>query len=217
VQSDTYELAAYWHGSWGGFSAYARGSVGRSDFNGRRTFTGLSGTQQVEKSALADRSGTLVSASGGIAYEGGGSHFFFRPTASFDYLKLHEKGYTDTGGGAGLDLIVDPRNSDELAVNGGLVLGIDFTGTRKRDENWFRIETEGGWREIVGGALGATTAHFAGGTPFTLEPDQEKSGWFARLRALGGSETFNVSGEAGAERRLGGTALSLRGSLTMGF
>jgi hypothetical protein len=217
VQSDTYELAAYWHGSWGGFSAYARGSVGRSDFNGRRTFTGLNGTQQVEKSALADRSGTLVSASGGIAYEGGGSHFFFRPTASFDYLKLHEKGYTDTGGGAGLDLIVDPRNSDELAVNGGLVLGIDFTGTRKRDENWFRIETEGGWREIVGGALGATTAHFAGGTPFTLEPDQEKSGWFARLRALGGSETFNVSGEAGAERRLGGTALSLRGSLTMGF
>ena len=97
------------------------------------------------------------------------------------------------------------------------MLGIDFTGTRKRDENWFRIETEGGWREIVGGALGATTAHFAGGTPFTLEPDQEKSGWFARLRALGGSETFNVSGEAGAERRLGGTALSLRGSLTMGF
>ena len=58
VQSDTYELAAYWHGSWGGFSAYARGSVGRSDFNGRRTFTGLNGTQQVEKSALAERSGT---------------------------------------------------------------------------------------------------------------------------------------------------------------
>jgi hypothetical protein len=216
VQSDTYELAAYWRGTWDGFSAFARGSAGRADFHGRRTFTGVNGTQQVEKSAIAKRSGTLISASGGISYEGGG-YVFFRPTASFDYLKLSEKGYTDSGGGAGLDLIVDPRKSDEFAVNGGLALGIDFTGNRKRDENWFRLETEGGWREIVGGALGATTAHFAGGTPFTLAPDQEKSGWYARLRALGGSENFTLAGEAGAEQRLGGTALWLRGTLTMGF
>lgn len=78
----------------------------------------------------------------------------------------------------------------------------------------FRIETEGGWREIVGGALGATTAHFANGTPFTLVPDEEKNGWYARLRATGGTDGFKLSGEAGAERRLRGTALSVRGSLT---
>jgi hypothetical protein len=217
VQSDTYELAAYWRGTWGGFSAFARGSAGRANFHGRRTFEGANGTQQVQKSALANRNGTLVSASGGIAYEGGSGALFFRPTASFDYLKLSEKGYTDTGGGAGLDLIVDPRKSDEFAVNGGLAVGIDFTGKRKHDENWFRIETEGGWREIVGGALGATTAHFANGTPFTLEPDQEKSGWYARLRAMGGTDAFTMSGEAGAERRLGGAALSVRGTLRFGF
>jgi hypothetical protein len=217
VQSDTYELAGYWRGAWGGLSAYARGSYGKADFHGRRTFTGMNGTTAVEKSSLADRSGTLVSASGGLSYEGGGTAFFFRPSASVDYLRLREKGYTDTGGGAGLDLTVDPRTSDELAVNGGLALGIDFAGMHKRDENWFRLETEGGWREIVGGELGATTAQFAGGTPFTLDPEQEKSGWFARLRAIGGGPDYKLTGEAGAEQRLGGTALSLRGSLTMNF
>jgi hypothetical protein len=217
VQSDTYELAGYWRGAWGGLSAYARGSYGRADFHGRRTFTGMNGTAAVEKSSIAKRNGTLVSASGGLSYEGGGTVFFFRPNVSFDYLRLKEKGYTETGGGAGLDLTVDPRTSDEFAVNGGLALGIDFAGMHKRDENWFRLETEGGWREIVGGELGATTAHFAGGTPFTLDPEQEKSGWFARLRALGGGPDYKLTGEAGAERRLGGTALSLRGSLTMNF
>jgi hypothetical protein len=217
VQSDTYELAAYWRGTWDGFSAFARGSAGRADFNGRRTFVGVNGTKQVEKSSLAKRSGTLVSASGGLSYEGGGDAFFFRPTASFDYLKLSEKGYTDKGGGTGLDLIVDPRKSDEFAVNGGVAVGVDFTGRHRRDENWFRIETEGGWREIVGGAMGATTAHFAGGSSFTLEPEEQKSGWYARVRALGGTEGFTMAGEAGAEQRLGGTALSIRGSLKMGF
>jgi hypothetical protein len=217
VQSDTYELAAFWRGTWGGFSAFARGSAGKADFNGRRTFVGVNGANQVQKSSLANRSGTLFSATGGISYEGGGDAFFFRPTASFDYLKLKEKGYTDKGGGTGLDLIVDPRRSDEFAVNGGLALGVDFTGRHRRDENWFRVETEGGWREIVGGALGATTAHFTGGSSFTLEPEQQKSGWYARVRALGGTEGFTLAGEAGAEQRLGGTALSLRGSLKMGF
>jgi hypothetical protein len=157
-----------------------------------------------------------MSASGGLSYEGGGSHFFFRPSVSFDYLKLDEDGYTDHGG-EGLDLEVEDRKSDEFAVNGGLTLGFDFTGTRRRDENWFRVETEGGWREVVGGSLGATTAKFEDGTPFTLEPEQVDSGWYARLRAMGGSSMFGMGGELGAEDRHGGTALSLRGTLKMGF
>ncbi|MGZ3195988.1 MAG: autotransporter outer membrane beta-barrel domain-containing protein [Croceibacterium sp.] len=213
VQSDTYELAAYWRGSWGGFTAYARGSAGTGNFRGDRSFTGLNGSDVIKKTSHAQRNGSLVSASGGISYEGGSTHFFIRPSATIDYLRIKEDGYTEAGGGAALDLIVDPRTSDELAVNGGLALGIDFTGQERHDENWFRIETEGGWRENVGGALDATTAHFANGTPFTLEAEQEKSGWYARLRALGGTDGFRLSGEAGAEQRLGGTAFSLRGNL----
>jgi len=216
VTSDAYELAAYWRGEWGGFTAFGRGSIGTADFHGRRTFVGMVGTQTIERNVYAEWNGRLISASGGIAYEGGGSHLFFRPAVTIDYLKLDEDGYGDTGGD-GLDLTVEDRKSDELAVNGGLTLGVDFTGNRRRDSNWMRVEGEGGWREIVGGGLGATTARFEGGTPFTLEPEQVDSGWYARLRAMGGTSMFEMGGEVGAEDRHGSTALTLRGTLKFGF
>ncbi len=214
--SDTYELAAYWRGRWGGFSAFARGSYGLANFQGRRTFTGEAGSQHVERNVISKWNGNVVTASGGVSFEGGGSHLFFRPTVTADYLKLDEDGYTDRDGG-GLDLVVDGRKSDEFAVNGGLALGVDFTGNSRRDENWFRVETEGGWREIVGGALGSTTARFAGGTAFTLDPEQRESGWYAKLRARGGASGFELGGEAGAEDHGGNTAYTLRGTLRLGF
>jgi len=216
VLSDTYELAAYWRGKWGGLSAFARGSAGMVDFRGRRTFTGQIGAKQVQRNVISEWNGTMMTASGGASWEGGGQHLFFRPTVTFDYLKLDEDNYTDKDGG-GLNLEVLDRKSDEFAVNGGLALGVDFTGNGRGDDNWFRLEGEGGWREIVGGALGSTTAKFAGGTPFTLAPDQVESGWYARLRAKGGNSGYEIGGEVGAEDRHGGTAFTLRGTVRMGF
>lgn len=224
VLSDTYELAGYWRGKWGPLAAYGRGSIGLVDFSGRRTFVGTVDGDAVEKTANADWNGMLITASGGVSLEGGGRNFFFRPAVSFDYVRLDEDGYTETGGGDALDLIVEDRKSDELAVNGGLTLGIDFFGQGGNPvrpnpayRNWFRIETEGGWRQIVGGSLGSTTARFADGTPFTLDPEQSSSGWYARLRAVGGGSAFEVGGEVGAEDRNDHTALSLRATLRMGF
>src|SRR5690606_5719996 len=186
------------------------------DFSARRTFRGTADGEAVDKTVHSDRSGMLFTASGGAAYEGRGGNFFFRPTASFDYIRLSENGYTDSDGGEALDLVVDDRTSDEFAVNGGLALGIDFIGQGGNpvrpsagDGNWFRLETEGGWREIVGGSLGSTTARFAGGTPFPRDPEQTASGWYARLRAVGGGSLFEIGGEVGAEDRNERTALSL--------
>jgi hypothetical protein len=224
VVSDTYELAGYWRGKWGGFSAFGRGSIGLVDFNGRRTFRGTANGETVDVTVHSDWSGTLLTATGGMAYEGRGGSFFFRPAVSVDYIRLSEKGYTDKDGGDALKLVVEDRTSDEFAVNGGLTLGIDFVGRGGSpvrpsisDGNWFRLETEGGWREIVGGSLGATTAHFGGGTPFTLDPEQTAGGWYARLRAVGGGSMFEIGGEVGAEDRHDRTALSLRGTMRMGF
>jgi hypothetical protein len=216
VMSDTYELAAYWRGKWGGLSAFARGSVGMAGFRGRRTFSGQAGDKQIQRNVISKWDGTVMTASGGVSYEAGGRHLFFRPTVTFDYLKLDEDGYTDKDGG-GLNLVVEDRKSDEFAVNGGLALGVDFLGNGRGDSSWLRLEGEGGWREIVGGALGSTTAKFAGGTPFTLDPEQLESGWYAKLRAKGGSSMFEVGGEVGAEDRHGSTALSLRGTMRLGF
>lgn len=225
ILSDTYELSAYWRGKWGGFSAYGRGAVGLVDFSGRRTFTGMAGEDAIEKNVRSDWGGTLMTFVAGAAYEGRSGNFFFRPAVSIDYLSLDEDGYTEEGGGEALDLIVDNRKSDELAANGGLTLGLDFIGRSgghllrpsSADRTWFRVEAEGGWREVLGGSLGSTTARFEDGTPFTLDPEQAESGWYGRLRATGGGALFEVGGELGAEKRHDGTAFSLRGTMRMGF
>lgn len=218
VYSNAFELALYWRGEWGGLSAFGRGSFGIASFNGERTLRGTVGTTTVERTALGDWNGNFHTAAGGLSYEAGLGGLFVRPSVSFDYLSLTEGGHTDTGGGDALNLVVAKRSSDEFAVNAGTALGVDFTGTGRGDTTWFRVEGEGGWREIVGGALGATVAHFDGGANFTLTPEQRDSGWYARLRAVGGSEMFELGGELGAEsRHAGNTALSLRGTLRMGF
>jgi hypothetical protein len=224
VLSDTYELAGYWRGKWGGLTAFSRASIGLVDFTARRSFLGMSDGEKVDKKVEGDWRGTLITASGGLSYEGSGGSFFYRPAVSVDYLRLSEKGYTEKGGGDALDLIVDSRKSDELAVNGGLTVGFDFIGqgggplrSSVSDRNWFRLEAEGGWREIVGGSLGSTTAHFDGGEEFTLDPEQTQSGWYARLRAVGGGSAFEIGGEVGAEDRRDRTAMTVRATMRMGF
>ena len=195
------------------------------DFSGRRTFSGVVEGKPLEKSVRGEWSGTLLTFTGGASYEGRTGGFFFRPAVSADYLSLDEDGHTETGGGEALDLIVEDRKSDEFAVNGGLTLGLDFVGRgggpllrpSSAGRNWFRVEAEGGWREIVGGSLGSTTARFEDGTPFTLDPEQTESGWYARLRASGGGSMFELGGELGAEDRHDRTALSLRGTMRVGF
>jgi hypothetical protein len=225
VESNTYELGAYWRGQWGGFSGFARGSVGRVNFDGRRRFSGTAGGKTIQRDITSSWNGTVMSATGGLAYEGRAGSLFFRPAVSLDYLKLDEDGYTDTGG-EGLDLTVEDRKSDEFAANGGLTVGLDFIGRsgggqlmrrNQTDDRWFRVEAEGGWREILGGTIGSTTARFEDGPAFTIDPDQTESGWYGRLRAVGGGSMFEIGAEAGAEDRNGRTAMSLRGTVRLGF
>lgn len=225
VESDTYELAGYWRGHWGGLDLFARGSLGRVDFAGERTFLGIDDDDQaVTKEVNGKWKGTLMTLSGGAAYELRSGNAFVRPTVSLDYVKLDEDGYSESGGGDALDLIVDERKSDELAANAGVAVGFDFLGrsggTLLRPgplNRWFRMQAEGGWREVIGGSIGATTARFDGGTAFTLDPEQPEGGWYAQLRAAGGGSIFELGGEIGAERRNGNTALSMRGTVRVGF
>ncbi|MPS68650.1 MAG: autotransporter domain-containing protein [Novosphingobium sp.] len=217
IKSNSFELAGHWRGQFGAVQGFGRASIGRSNYDSERQFIGAIGTEKVNRTIKGKWDGTFVTAAGGASYEGGGSHFFYRPAVSVDYVRLKEDGYTENGGGKALDLTVASRTSDELGVNGGVTLGVDFMGMERRDENWFRIETEGGWREIVSGGIGSTTAHFAGGQNFTLDGDEATSGWFARLRAIGGTLGLTMGGELAAEDRHGRVDLALRGSVTIGW
>ena len=217
VKSNSFEAAAHWRAQWGPFAGFARASLGHAKFDSERIFMGLAGTETVNRTIDGKWNGNFVTFAGGVSAEGGGRYLYFRPAVSVDYIRLKEDGYSETGGGKALDLAVDGRTSDELGLNSGLTLGANVLGASKRDPGWLRIETEGGWRQILNGGVGATTAHFAGGDNFTLSGDNSTSGWFARLRAFGGSSGFVMGGELSAERRHDHVDLALRGSISVSW
>ncbi|MBY8823958.1 autotransporter outer membrane beta-barrel domain-containing protein [Sphingomonas colocasiae] len=216
VTADQIELAAHWRGQWGGLNAFARVSAAQIDFDGVRVFSGRLGTETVSRTASGAWNGKLYSASGGLSYELRFGRFSLRPAAAIDYYKLDEKGYTETGGGDAFNLTVLGRKSDELAATGSVAAGLNF-GSREPDATWLRLELEGGRRQIVGGALGATIAQFKGGERFTLEPEQRTDGWVGKFRAVGGLGDFQLGGEASAEEQQGRVALAFRVSLSLGL
>jgi len=216
VDAGQYEIGAYWRGYWGPFQGWTRASYAHVDFKGERVFQGSIGLENVERRSKANWNGKLISAAAGAAYTLRMGTFSVRPKAAVDYYHLKEDGYSEKGGGDAFNLIVDGRKSDELALTGTVAAGFDFGG-QNEDSGWFRIEAEGGRRQLVGGSLGSTTARFNGGTAFTLEPEQRTNGWVGKLRAVGGGNGFQIGGEAGAEEQQGRAALSLRASLVVGL
>lgn len=216
VRSNQFEGAAYWRLRSGNWAAQARVSGAPVSFKGTRVFLAEVDGADIEKTAKGKWDGMLWSASGGIAHELRSGHLSFRPALTVDYYKLKEDGYAETGGGDALNLTVSERDSDELAVSGTAAIGLDFGGANE-DDSWYRVELEGGRRQIVGGALGSTIAQFKGGTPFTLIPDERTSGWVGRLRAAAGASGFNVGGEVSAEEQQNHVALAVRVSLRLGI
>ena len=217
VLGDSYEGGVHWRGKFGPVIGFARVGAGKSDFSGSRVFAGGTGDDAVNLTINRDWSGDFVSASGGVSIEGGGQFFFFRPSLVVDYLRLKEDGYEETGGGDALDLTVQGRSSKEVGINGGVTVGVDMWGMQARDTGWFRIEAEGGWRELLTSDLGVTRAQFANGAQFTLTPEGRDSGWYARARALGGDGSYKIAGEVGLENQFGNIGYSLRASIRFGW
>ena len=68
VNSNQYELAAYWRGDWAGFHAFARGSAATINFRSRRRFEGVDGTTDVLRTADGHWNGKLYSGTAGASY-----------------------------------------------------------------------------------------------------------------------------------------------------
>ena len=216
VSSSQFEGALHWRLRSDGFMANARVSGAPVSFKGTRIFRAESGAEDIEKTMKGKWDGTLWSASGSLAYDGRAGGLSIRPMVAVDYYKLKEDGYQETGGGDALDLKVLSRDSDELAVSGTVAIGLDFGGADEYD-GWTRFEIEGGRRQIVSGTLGATTASFKDGTPFTLVPDDRTSGWVGRIRGIAGNSAFQVGGELSAEEQQSHVGWAFRASLRVGL
>jgi len=216
VNANQYSIAGHWRMQTGQLQVAARGSYSFISFKGKRFFRAGEGDDAIERTIKGDWNGSLFSATALGSYELWAGSFFIRPSAGVEYYRLSEDGYEEEGGGSALDLKVDKRKSDEFAVNGLMIAGFEW-GAYRPDEGYFRVELEGGRRQIVGGSLGKTTARFGDGDDFTLTPEDRQSGWVGRLRGIGGNSTFRIAGEVGAEERENKFGLSARASLVLGL
>lgn len=217
VNSNQYELSAYWRGDWGGLHAWARVSGATINFRSHRRFEGNDDGTQLIRTADGHWNGKLFSGSGGFSYKLQLGAFSIRPQASVDYYHLHEKGYAENGGGIGMDLIVDGRTSDEFAANGAVALGYRFFDDTADEGGFLRAEIEGGRRQLINSKLGNTVARFDGGDEFTLTADDRTSGWTGAFRLKGGTSGYTISGEFDAEQQQDHVSVALRAGLQVGF
>jgi hypothetical protein len=99
-----------------------------------------------------------------------------------------------------MDLALNSRTSDEGTATADVVFGWYFG-----DAIRWRPEITVGWRQIVSGGPGETTARFlSGGPSFTLSPDfTDRGGLLARVGFRASGTYADFSADAGGEFRDG--------------
>ncbi|HEX5262334.1 MAG TPA: autotransporter outer membrane beta-barrel domain-containing protein, partial [Phenylobacterium sp.] len=199
LHSTLMDAGIYWRTSYGGFSANVRLGGDYMKVTSKRVIAVLGGDGlAVLRTADGSWSSFGFNAHGMVSYEKRFGRYYLRPQASFDYITLKEDGYTETGGGDGMDLAVKSRTSSRLAAFAGVAVG----ATYGPDKSW-GPEVLVGYKGVAAETLGDTTARFAaGGDTFVLHADElSGQGVAARVSLKGenGSGAFAV--EAGAESR----------------
>jgi len=224
IDANAYELGAFWRTSSSGpFYAFARGSVAFAKFDSTRAFIGVDSTSTAfERDTAAKWDGRLYSGSAGASYQFDmGDRIGLKPMVIFDYYRLTEKGYTESGaaltsGADAIDLVVAPRTSTSYNATTSLT-GIYRFGPRTKEGIPLTIELEGGRRNNIGGSLGNTTAHFANGANFTIVPDKLDSAWVSEVRLLSGGLDYTWTLAGGAEQTQGKPNYNVRFSLAVAF
>jgi hypothetical protein len=169
VQSTTVEFGAYYRREAGHLSGSLRAGVGYSWLEDNRKFL----TAGTALNAESNWGALFLDGHAGLAWEQHFGRFYARPEISADFLIFDEGAHSESGGGDGFDLNVASRNSSRYSGEALLVLGREW-GT---STSWLRTEFRGGYREILAGTVGDTTASFNGGDPFTLAAEDDHGGW----------------------------------------
>jgi hypothetical protein len=200
-------LGVYWRGTYGGLHVDAQAGGGYMWANGRREFIYADTAGVVHKLSESDWNGYSVYGRVGAYYDINAGRLYFRPNVHLDYFRLHEGGYTETGGGDGFDLTVDGRDGDQIAGTASFIIGYTFG-----DEVKWRPEVEIGYRGIISGSGGDTTAAFTGGgTPFTLMAEDLRGGGpIGRIGIHAFGQFVDLKIDAGAQLRDNVTDVDLR-------
>jgi hypothetical protein len=204
LSSTALEAGVYWRDQIGGLGLHASANGGYVYLSDNRLLfdESAAGTVNLFREAKSAWSGATASAEIGVNYQIPLGRFYVRPEVIADYVLLYEAAFAEHGGGPAEDLGVAARTSAEGSVQGDLVIGADLGGV-----NHWRPELTLGWREVVSGGPGDTTAHFlnagANGGPganFTLAPRfQDRGSLIARIGVRAGGNFADFSADAGGE------------------
>ena len=162
----------------GGYAGYQTGNLGVDMYAGMG-FNDFEANRKVvignfSKQAQSDWSGTHYNASVSAGYDVSFGKYYVRPAATFSYLRLNEKAYTEDGT-TGIELAIDKRSVD----TGTATATLDFGARFERENSWIAPSIRVGYRNdfINDGVI--TTGQFVNGTtPFTLTSEEFPSSGF---------------------------------------
>ena len=159
------QVGVYAGSQFGGVTVDFYGAVGYDSFEHNRRV--LIGAYDVSPSA--SWTGYHVAGSARIGRDFTAGNYYFRPSASIDYLGLYENAYTETGGGIGVDLAVGDRESTSFSSTAMLTFGARYEGAN----SWWSPHIEAGFRNEFSGGETDTNVQFDGYTDtFTLRSQQ---------------------------------------------
>jgi hypothetical protein len=191
------EAGLTYHTARAGWLLDARGAAGYTWFKGQRQLLvqAADGTVSLDRQATSKSQGYSLTGRVSLAYEAAYHGWFVRPQMAVDYFRLDEGGQTETGGGNGFDLIVADRTGQEASALASVVFGGEFGfGVR------WRPQLELGYRDAFSGGAPDTTAQFAGGPAFVLQPAQLHGGSkIARAQLSAFGDSYSIGVEAGVE------------------
>ncbi|HAQ34461.1 MAG TPA: hypothetical protein DCQ53_03745, partial [Alphaproteobacteria bacterium] len=161
-----------------------------------------------DESATAEWTGWHYSASARFGRDYMMGDWYARPSLSVDYLSIYEQAYTETGGGAGIDLAVEDRTSTTFASTASFTVGRRFGGA----DSWWEPQFRVGYRSDIGGSSSETNAMFVGyNTPFSFQaPDLPGSGGIVGFAIQAGSDYSTFSLDYDADLRDGFTRHTMR-------
>ena len=212
--SQWYMLTGYsdWRGR--GLFFDSQLSIGYGNLNGKRTLSidDINGNTLITRVAEGKRSSEMAAGgfSTGFVMNSGGTVFI--PQLSIDGLTLREEGYTESGGGAGMDLHVQPYYANSLRA----FLGADIRQDLKMGSFYLQPDLRLGYRyDFIDGATKlkvnfagdqTTSPVVAAGQPFSITgPDPAKGNLVVGGGLAVTTDAWSIGVNYDYQRGVGGT------------
>jgi hypothetical protein len=154
-----------------------------------------------DQTSTADWTGYHYAASARFARDFELGRWYARPSVSVDYLRLYESAYSETGGGPGIDLVVDDRESSTFSSTASFTLG----GLYGSPSSWWSPQVRLGYRNDFSGDAAITNARFDGyNNEFSFRSeDLPGSGFVVGFALQAGSDYSTFSFDYDADLRDG--------------